>query len=461
MMLLYSALGDLYLNISYFQLVIALLFMLISTYYYIYAVTSLRVRRRRPVHRGWRRPPFITVMLPVYNERHVIERLIRACLNFNYPNFEVVILDDSTDPQTIALINRWRGHPRVKIVRRRGRDGYKAGALNNGLRYIDPRSEFIAVFDADNVPPRNALWMLLDGFIDPGVGAVQGCVAHRLNAESIGTAMATDALLLVHYRSIMPARDSVDGLVTIMGSAFMIKRRVLEEIGGFPQDSITEDWNLTLRIYMAGYKVRYLDDLIVEAEGPVTIWDFLRQQMRWAEGTTRDTRKNILRVLRSRRMTLRQKLDFLGQGFYGIYMIMAAVSFVAGLIQTLIGGLIWLVTGLQVNPPLWIQIAMSVLGIYNLMPFTMHMLIGLRREGKSLKWALHGSVLVMLMMPFVAYSAIRGLVAEKGVWIVTPKYGGILVRKLKVKFEVRRKGKSTEPIPAYMQPMIVQKFSRF
>lgn len=256
--------------------------------------------------------PVVTVQLPLYNEADVAERLIDACARLDYPKdrLEIQVLDDSTD-ETTALVRRcaarWqeRGLD-VSCLHRTERDGYKAGALKNGLRLA--RGDLVAVFDADFVPSpdflRRAVPALLE---DEGVGMVQARWGH-LNADSSpltkGQAFGLDA----HFALEQHARQEAGCFINFNGTAGLWRRRCIEAANGWQTDTLTEDLDLSYRAQLRGWRLRYLPALEVPAELPAEMAALRAQQHRWAKGAIETARKLLGPLWRSAQ-PLRTKLE--------------------------------------------------------------------------------------------------------------------------------------------------------
>jgi cellulose synthase/poly-beta-1,6-N-acetylglucosamine synthase-like glycosyltransferase len=247
--------------------------------------------------------PVVTVQLPLYNEAGVVQRLIDACARLRYPKdrLEIQILDDSTD-ETTALARRRTEHWRargldVSLVHRTDRTGYKAGALANGLRMA--RGDFIAVFDADFVPPpgflRRAVPALLSG---DDVGMVQARWGH-LNAEhsllTKGQAFGLDA----HFALEQAGRQAAGCFINFNGTAGLWRRACIADAGGWRADTLTEDLDLSYRAQLEGWRMRYLPALEVPAELPAQMSALRAQQARWAKGGIETARKLLGTLWRS------------------------------------------------------------------------------------------------------------------------------------------------------------------
>ena len=249
--------------------------------------------------------PRVTVQLPIYNERYVAPRLVAAVLDFDYPTerLEIQILDDSTDDtgERIEAVleeasKRGRPLPAVRHLRRRGREGFKAGALAAGLS--EARGELIAIFDADFVPGPDFLRRTVPAFADPGLGMVQARWDHMNRNDSLLT-RAQAVLLDGHFLVEQEARYRSGCFFNFNGTAGVWRRRAIEEAGGWKFDTLTEDLDLSYRAQLAGWRFALMTDLAVPADLPARVNDFKSQQYRWARGTAQAMRKLLGPILRS------------------------------------------------------------------------------------------------------------------------------------------------------------------
>jgi cellulose synthase/poly-beta-1,6-N-acetylglucosamine synthase-like glycosyltransferase len=222
--------------------------------YYIFSLTVLFFRNREreePVISDQAVGQFISVMLPVYNEPNVVDRLLKSCTSFDYPSYEVLVLDDSTD-ETTAKLEKWKTHPRVKVIHRNSRTGWKGGALNEGLEHLDARSTHVLILDADFVPPADLLKRFLARYGDGETVAVQGYQNHDLNAEENWLTKGVRVLYCVDNMVELSAKNKLKLFNYLTGSVFMIKTEILKRFRF--EDDLTEDWNLTLRLYEAAIR---------------------------------------------------------------------------------------------------------------------------------------------------------------------------------------------------------------
>lgn len=234
--------------------------------------------------------PSITVQLPIYNERWVVERLIDSVCQLNYPRdrLAVQVLDDSTDETTDIAQARVAEHQKggvdIQLYHRPARKGYKGGALAEGLNHA--RGELVAVLDADFVPSPDFLIRLVPYFVhDPEVGMVQARWGHINHAESWITraqAFSLDAQFVIVQR----ARYQAGLLVKFNGSGGIWRRECIQDAGGWHSDTLTEDLDLSMRAQMKGWRFLFVPEVVVPAELPSHLAAYKRQQHRWAHGAT-------------------------------------------------------------------------------------------------------------------------------------------------------------------------------
>jgi cellulose synthase/poly-beta-1,6-N-acetylglucosamine synthase-like glycosyltransferase len=253
----------------------------------------------RPVPR---RLPKVTVQLPIYNEMYVVERLLQSVVAIRYPRelLEIQVLDDSTD-ETCAIArravarHRERGHD-VHYLHRTERIGYKAGALDAGLRLAS--GELILVFDADFMAPPEILEKALGSFEDPDVGMVQARWGH-INRDYSLLTQVQSIMLDGHFVMEHGARSRSGRFFNFNGTAGLWRREAIIDAGGWEHDTLTEDLDLSYRAQMKGWRFVYLQDLVSPAELPVEMNAFKAQQQRWSRGSVQTLKKLLPRVLAS------------------------------------------------------------------------------------------------------------------------------------------------------------------
>lgn len=255
--------------------------------------------------------PRVAVQLPIYNERHVVERLIDAAVALDYPRdrLSIQVLDDSTDDTTALAEARAARHRAqgvdVQVLRRTDRTGYKAGALAWGLSQT--AADFLAVFDADFRPHPDFLRRTIPALLArPNAGMVQTRWSH-LNEEYSALTHAQSLALDGHFIVEQTARNRAGLLINFNGSGGVWRRQCIETAGGWQADTMTEDMDLSYRAQLAGWDSLYLPDVDAPAELPAQMEAFKRQQARWAQGSIQCFRKLIVPILRSK-LSVRQKM---------------------------------------------------------------------------------------------------------------------------------------------------------
>ncbi|HJN77959.1 MAG TPA: glycosyltransferase [Myxococcota bacterium] len=238
---------------------------------------------------GPQRTPSVTVQLPLYNEPHVVERLVEAACRLDWPDLQIQILDDSSDATTQLARAAAARFPEVdvEVIRRPSRMGFKAGALAHGLERA--RGEFIAVFDADFVPAPDFLRRVVPHFRE-GIGMVQARWGHLNGDDSLLTRLQA-ILLDGHFVVEHTARHRSGRWFNFNGTAGIWRRQAIEDAGGWDHDTLTEDLDLSYRAQLAGWAFLYVPEVVVPAELPPTMLAFKSQQHRWAKGSIQTLKK--------------------------------------------------------------------------------------------------------------------------------------------------------------------------
>jgi cellulose synthase/poly-beta-1,6-N-acetylglucosamine synthase-like glycosyltransferase len=246
--------------------------------------------------------PVVTIQLPLYNELYVADRLIEAVCKIEYPRdlLEVQVLDDSTDEtRSVAEMSVRRLAAQgvdIKYYHRTDREGFKAGALEAGMKVA--RGELIGIFDADFIPTPDFLQRLLPHFSDPRVGMVQARWGHINRDYSLLTKIQA-ILLDGHFVLEHGGRNRGGRFFNFNGTAGVWRRTAIEEAGGWQHDTLTEDLDLSYRAQLRGWRFVFVSDLIAPAEVPVEMNAFKSQQHRWAKGSIQTCRKLLPRILQS------------------------------------------------------------------------------------------------------------------------------------------------------------------
>ena len=293
---------DLALLIPYFIVLIILAAYGGHRYWLVYLYYKMKKNKTTEPPARFEDLPRVTVQLPIFNEQYVVDRLLDDICKIEYPRekLDIQLLDDSTD-ETVevagALVDRYAalGHP-VTYLHRDNRSGFKAGALAEGLKTA--KGEFVAIFDADFVPPADFLLKCIHHFTDPKVGMVQTRWTHINRNYSFLTEV--EAILLDgHFVLEHSARFRSGVFFNFNGTAGMWRRRAIDDAGGWEHDTLTEDTDLSYRAQLKGWKFVYLQDVECPAELPVEMTAFKTQQARWAKGLIQVSKKILPKVLAS------------------------------------------------------------------------------------------------------------------------------------------------------------------
>ncbi|MEM6820694.1 MAG: cellulose synthase family protein [Verrucomicrobiota bacterium] len=255
--------------------------------------------------------PQVTIQLPIYNEKYVIKRLLAAVCDLDYPieRFDIQVLDDSTDEtcdiarQEVERLKK-QGF-QIEYIHRTNREGFKAGALQNGLDKA--RGEFVAIFDADFVPASNLLRKSVDYFTDERIGMIQTRWGHINRGFSLLTriqALLLDGHLLIEQT----VRNRSGRFFNFNGTAGIWRKSTILDAGGWEHDTLTEDLDLSYRAQMQGWRFVFLPEVITPAELPVDMNAFKTQQHRWAKGAVQTCKKLLPRILSSE-LPLKIKLE--------------------------------------------------------------------------------------------------------------------------------------------------------
>ena len=284
---------------SYFFVLIILAFYGWHRYYLVYMY--MRNRDKQPKAGPQLSPlPVVTIQLPLYNEMYVADRLIESVCGIDYPRelLELQVLDDSTDETrgiAAAAVRRFasKGFD-IKYYHRMDRTGYKAGALEAGLKVA--RGEFVAIFDADFLPGADFILKLMPHFADPKVGMVQARWGHINQDYSLLTKIQS-ILLDGHFVLEHGGRNRAGCFFNFNGTAGIWRRAVIEDAGGWQHDTLTEDLDLSYRAQLRGWKFIFVPDVVAPAEVPVEMNAFKSQQHRWAKGSIQTCRKLLPQIL--------------------------------------------------------------------------------------------------------------------------------------------------------------------
>jgi cellulose synthase/poly-beta-1,6-N-acetylglucosamine synthase-like glycosyltransferase len=318
-----------FLNISFLGLVALNMAYLIR--HYIFTLAALYYQKK-PQKSEKKYEPFVSVMIPARNEEQVIDRVLQRMTELTYPKekLELIVIDDASSDKTGEKAKTFaQNHSYIKVIKRNKDTGGKGKpeALNDGLKQVS--GELIFCFDADYYPQRDIIEKLTACFQDPKVGAVQGRVTVLNEPDSIVTRLV--ALERTGgYRVDQYARNELELITQFGGTVGGFRRSLIEKLGGWDPNILAEDTDLTFRIYLAGYKVKYINDADCYEEAVENWGSYWRQRSRWAKGHMQCAFRHVWPVLKSKHLRLREKVD--GVLLLNLYFvpILAALAWVLG-----------------------------------------------------------------------------------------------------------------------------------
>lgn len=272
--------------------------------------------------------PKVTIQLPVFNERYVVERLITSVCRFDYPKelLEVQVLDDSTDDTVDiakAVVAQMQQHGfDVIYLHREDRTGFKAGVLKEGLKTA--KGELVGIFDADFIPNPDFLKETVPYFTDPGIGMLQTRWGHVNGDYSLLT--CTQSIGIDGHFGVEQASRAWSGFfMNFNGTAGIWRKKAIEDAGGWQADTLTEDLDLSYRAQLRGWKLQFAPEVVCPAELPVTITAFKSQQHRWAKGSIQTAKKNLVKLFKADISILVKIQAFLHLTHYMVHPMMLTV----------------------------------------------------------------------------------------------------------------------------------------
>ncbi len=322
------------------SLLLTLLFFLYGFNHY-YLLSAARWYRSPDVDDTPGHRPQVSIHLPVYNEKYVIRRLAAASARmaeeYGAERVKILILDDSDDDTSVEIdkvVEEYtKKHLQIEVLRREGRQGFKAGALQTALDTTE--EEFIAIFDADFIPPADFLVRTMPHFAqDERLGIIQSRWTH-INRDYNLITKAIAIGIDVHFFIDQAGRYAAGCFQNFNGSGGIIRKKALLEAGGWQADTLAEDLDASYRIQLQGYRVLYLADLQSPGEVPLTVPSFKKQQGRWACGSLRTAKKILPILLPNRKLGIKKRLQaFIHLTGYLVHPLMLS-SFVLACLATL------------------------------------------------------------------------------------------------------------------------------
>ncbi|MCL4403343.1 MAG: glycosyltransferase family 2 protein, partial [Candidatus Marsarchaeota archaeon] len=354
--------------------------------------------------------PFTSVIIPIYNEPiEVVKATLASMSKLEYPEYEIIIADDSEEKRDYG--------PGFRVIRRQNREGFKGGALRNAFKYIDERSELVAIFDADFTVEKDALRRFAQHFKDPNIGAVQGYMKISANEDKNGLTKFISVISGVS-NYILYGRYLKRGFVTVQGTNEVYRRKAIEEIGGVaPYTTVNEDLDTSFRLRKANWKIIYDPNIIGIGLAPETYRKFAGQLSRWTSSTIREYRRHIVSFLKSKEIRFREKLDAIM--FLSTWTISLVVS------PTLI-----LVPFALLSTPLPIEYTLPISAIMTSLPVAI--IFSSTDLKYGIKTAMEGLAMYFwFLLPgyFVSFrAAVEGLVSD-GSFNVTDKSNSVVAQE--------------------------------
>ena len=296
--------------IIYFFCLILIFLFSISQAYLTYHYVKAKKQKNKKLFFSDKKLPKITIQLPIYNEKYVIERLFKKISELKYPKklLQIQVLDDSDDESTeliIKLIKNYKSKGvKFEHITRSNRKGFKAGALKNGLKLAS--GEFIAIFDADFLPDSDWLKKIIPHFDNKQIGLIQTKWGHINKGYSILTKVQAFALD-IHFTLEQVGRNIKNHFMNFNGTAGIWRKKCIIDSGNWEGDTLTEDLDLSFRAQLKGWKFKYIEHIITPAELPITINAMKTQQHRWNKGGAENFQKIFWRIIKSKSINLKTK----------------------------------------------------------------------------------------------------------------------------------------------------------
>jgi cellulose synthase/poly-beta-1,6-N-acetylglucosamine synthase-like glycosyltransferase len=361
--------------------------------------------------------PAVTVQLPIFNERYVVDRLLAAAVRLDYPRdrLQIQVLDDSTDDTSqiaAGLVADYAAQGLdICLIRRLHRQGFKAGALAAGLEQA--RGEFVAVFDADFQPDADFLQQTIPHFLaDSRLGMVQVRWGH-LNAADSPLTAAQAIALDKHFAMEQTVRHRADLFPKFNGTAGVWRRATIEAVGGWQDDTVCEDLCLSTRAILAGWRFLFLNDVVAPAELPASIAAYKNQQARWAKGSSQCLLKFGGQILSSESHSLTARLyAVLAMSAYTTHLLLLTLLL-------LLGPLLYL--NFQFSPR-WIVLGLAGMGQPLLFVLGQRVLHPDWR--RRLKYFPAMLLIAIGLAPISSRAILQALFNRRHTFVRTPKGGG-------------------------------------
>jgi cellulose synthase/poly-beta-1,6-N-acetylglucosamine synthase-like glycosyltransferase len=380
--------------------------------HYIFTLTVLR-RAKKPKNVEFvadpKYEPTVSILIPARDEESVIGRLLQRMTELTYPRdrLQVIVIDDASSDGTGQIAEEYsRRCGCIEVLHRDKKAGgkVKASALNSGLERST--GEIVLCFDADYYPQREIVEKLVKEFVDPTVGAVQGRPVVLNEAQNVVTRLVT-LERIGGYRVDQEARDNLGLIPQFGGTVGGFRRSVLKKLGDFDESMLTEDTDLTFQVYLAGFKVRYVGDAECYEEAVDNWKAYWRQRQRWARGHMQVCFKHMFRVLRSKKLSIKEKVD-------GLFLLHVYFMPVLTLISFFVGVFLILSESSQLVNALWFFVPVSFYSLVgNFAPF-FEIGIGAYLDGRTrIQWLIPLLLFVYFYNILICTKAFLDLFAAK------------------------------------------------
>ncbi len=401
-------------------------FTVLVAYAVVFSILKVYAREHQSVDRSATRErefeftqPMVSIVIPAHNEELLLATTIKSALQLDYPDFELLVVDDRSTDQTAAVLRSMKaiGDPRFRYITRASehRPG-KAASINEALTHTS--GKLIAIFDADTQISPDFLTRAVTYFANPLVGAVQGKKALVNGDRNLITRCQKNEYFMDHH--FQRTRDTIRSAVELRGNGMMLRRTALDELGGLNENTIAEDLDLCTRMHIAGWDVRFAEDAKIAEEGPETLSVLFKQRIRWTEGCITRYLENAARIFSNKKLALRTKLDaalFILE-FLGPFWLLVENTVL--LIRLLSGN--WVPQPLLVAAP-----AMTILCLY----FIYASLTGIwKEENGNFPKTIRGTILVycylsLLFVPIAFLLMFKFLTRNERdlSWYKAPRYG--------------------------------------
>ncbi|MGG7079193.1 glycosyltransferase [Clostridium sardiniense] len=261
---------------------------------YVYYTKTLKVKMDEEL----KEYPFVSVMVPAHNEAKVIRRTVQSLLGFDYPKdrYEIIVINDNSSDNSHEILTEIQNNNpdrNLTVISTDNIVGGKGKSNSLNIGFEKSRGEILAIYDADNTPEKKALKYLVQTLIkDDGLGAVIGKFRCRNKSRNLLTRFINIETLTFQWMA-QAGRWQLLNLCTIPGTNFVIRRSIIEEMGGWDTKAITEDTEISFRMYRMGYKIKFMPLAVTWEQEPQTLKVWIKQRTRWAKGNTYVVIKNF------------------------------------------------------------------------------------------------------------------------------------------------------------------------